>query len=142
MSGSYEQIDHTADIAFEVYGKSLEELFQASSEAWLTSVIDETTFNQGEFKKIKLTSFSKEQLLVDFLSELNYLLLTKKWLCYSVDDLSIGKKEDDWFLSCSLNGNKLNSVVHLKQEIKAITFHQMNIIKKGNVFSTLLVFDI
>ena len=59
-----------------------------------------------------------------------------------MDDLSIGKKEDDWFLSCSLKGNILNPVVQLKQEIKAITFHQMNIIKKRNLFSTLLVFDI
>ena len=59
-----------------------------------------------------------------------------------MDDLSIGKKEDDWFLSCSLKGNNLNSVIHLKQEIKEITFHQMNILKKGNVFSTILVFDI
>ena len=87
MSGSYKQIDHTADIAFEVSGESFEELFKASSEAWLTSVIDETTFNQGKFKKIKLTSFSKEQLLVDFLSELNYYLLTKngyvtRWMIY------------------------------------------------------------
>lgn len=142
MSGSYKQIDHTADIAFEVSGESLEELFKASSEAWLTSVINETTFNQGELKKIKLTSFSKEQLLVDFLSELNYYLLIKRWLCYSADDLLIGRKENDWFLSCNLKGNNLNPVVPLKHEIKAITFHQMNIIKKGNVFSTLLVFDI
>ena len=142
MPGSYKQIDHTADIAFEVSGKSLEELFIASSKAWLTSVVDVTTFSQSENKKIELNSFSIEQLLVDFLSELNFNLFTKKWLCYSVDDLSIGKKEDDWFLSCSLKGNKLNSVVQLKQEIKAITFHQMNIIKTGNIFSTLIVFDI
>ncbi len=142
MSGSYKQIDHTADIAFEVSGNSLEELFKASSKAWLTSVIDVTTFSQSENKKIKLSSYSKEQLLVDFLSELNFYLFTKKWLCYSVDDLSIVRKMDDWSLFASLTGNNINFKIHLKQEIKAITFHQMNIKKSGNVFSTLLVFDI
>ncbi|MEE9449680.1 MAG: archease [Ignavibacteriaceae bacterium] len=142
MSGSYKQIDHTADIAFEVSGNSLEELFKASSKAWLTSVIDVTTFSQSENKKIKLSSYSKEQLLVDFLSELNFYLFTKKWLCYSVDDLSIVRKMDDWSLSASLTGNNINFKINLKQEIKAITFHQMNIKKSGNVFSTLLVFDI
>lgn len=142
MSGSYKQIDHTADIAFEVSGNSLEELFKASSKAWLTSVIDVTTFSQSENKKIKLSSYSKEQLLVDFLSELNFYLFTKKWLCYSVDDLSIVRKMDDWSLSASLTGNNISFKINLKQEIKAITFHQMNIKKSGNVFSTLLVFDI
>ncbi len=142
MSGSYKQIDHTADIAFEVSGNSLEELFKASSKAWLTSVIDVTTFSQSENKKIKLSSYSKEQLLVDFLSELNFYLFTKKWLCYSVDDLSIVRKMDDWSLFASLTGNNINFKINLKQEIKAITFHQMNIKKSGNVFSTLLVFDI
>ena len=142
MPGSYKQIDHTADIAFEVSGESLEELFKVSSKAWLTSVIDETTFSHGEIKKLKLNSFSKEQLLVDFLSELNFYLFTKKWLCYSVDDLSIGKKEDDWSFSASLTGINISSKINLKHEIKAITFHQMNIKKSGNVFSTPLVFDI
>lgn len=142
MPGSYKQIDHTADIAFEVSGESLEELFKASSKAWLTSVIDETTFSHGEIKKLKLNSFSKEQLLVDFLSELNFYLFTKKWLCYLVDDLSIEKKEDDWSLSAGLTGINISPKIHLKHEIKAITFHQMNIKKSGNVFSTPLVFDV
>ncbi len=142
MPGSYKQIDHTADIAFEVSGESLEELFKASSKAWLTSVVDVTILNQGEIKKIELNSFSIEQLLVDFLSELNFNLFTKKWLCYSVDDLSIERKEDDWSISADLTGNTINSKFHFKQEIKAITFHQMNIKKSDNVFSTLLVFDI
>jgi len=142
MPSSYKQIDHTADIAFEVSGESLEELFKSSSKAWLTSVIDETTFSQSENKKIELNSFSIEQLLVDFLSELNFNLFTKKWLCTSVDDLSIERKEEDWFLVAGLTGNNISSKIHLKHEIKAITFHQMNIKKSGNVFSTLIVFDI
>ncbi len=142
MPGSYKQIDHTADIAFEVSGESLEELFKAAYKAWLNSVIHETTFSQSENKKIELNSFSIEQLLVDFLSELNFNLFTKKWLCYSVDDLSIGKKEADWSLSAGLTGNNISSEIHLKHEIKAITFHQMNIKKSGKVFSTFLVFDI
>jgi len=142
MPSSYKQIDHTADIAFEISGESLEELFTASSKAWLTSVIDVIILSKCEIKKLKLNSFSIEQLLVDFLSELNFNLFTKKWLCYSVDDLSIEKKEDDWSLIASLTGNNISAKNNLKHEIKAITFHQMNIKKSGNVFSTLLVFDI
>ncbi len=32
--------------------------------------------------------------------------------------------------------------VEIKQEIKAITFHQMNIEKRENQYYTLIVFDI
>ena len=142
MPGSYKFIDHTADIACEISGDTIDELFTAASEAWRSSVVEETNYCEIETKTIELESFSKEQLLVDFLNELNFLLFTRKWLFNLIVDISITKKNGEWEIKAEIEGMPLSSEIKLKQEIKAITFHQMEIEKKGNKYSTLLVFDI
>ena len=93
MTGKYKQIDHTADIAFEVSGESLEELFSVSVDAWRCSVVEETKYYERERKRIDLRASSKEQLLVEFLNEINFYLLTKKWLLSRVHEIEIKGEE-------------------------------------------------
>ena len=142
MATNYKFIDHTADIACEVLGDTLEELFTASIEAWRSSVVEETTYCEREIKKFKLKASSKEQLLVDFISEINYYLFTRNWLFNLVLKLEIKQRNDTWILSTEIGGMPVSQDVEIKQEIKAITFHQMNIEKRENKYYTLIVFDI
>jgi len=142
MSASYKFIDHTADIACEVSGDTLEELFTASAEAWRISVVEETKYCEREIKKFKLKASSKEQLLVDFISEINYYLFTRNWLFNLVVELEIKQENEAWILSTEIEGMPVSQDVEIKQEIKAITFHQMNIEKRKNQYYTLIVFDI
>jgi len=142
MSASYKFIDHTADIACEVSGDTLEELFTASVEAWRSSVVEDTKYREREIKKFKLKASSKEQLLVDFISEINYYLFTHNWLFNLVVELEIKQKNNNWILSTKIGGMSVSQDVEIKQEIKAVTFHQMNIEKRDNKYCTLIVFDI
>ena len=142
MTANYKFIDHTADIACEVFGDTLEELFTASVEAWRSSVVEETKYGEREIKKFKLKASSKEQLLVDFISEINYYLFTRNWLFNLVLELEIKQKNSTWILSTKIEGMPVSQDVEIKQEIKAITFHQMNIEKRENKYYTLIVFDI
>jgi len=142
MTANYKFIDHTADIACEVSGDSLEELFTASVEAWRSSVVGETNESNREIKKLNLKASSIEQLLVDFISELNFNLFVRNWLINLVLVLEIKQKNDTWFLSTEIEGTPISKDVKIKQEIKAITFHQMNIEKTENQYHTLIVFDI
>jgi SHS2 domain-containing protein len=45
-------------------------------------------------------------------------------------------------LSAELKGIKLKDDIQLKQEIKSVTYHQLHIVEKDEIFSTLVVFDI
>jgi len=142
MSKSYKFVDHTADIAVEISGSSLEELFIAGAEGWLVSVVGELNIEDDDLLELELSASSKEELLVTFLNELNYLLITKKWLCSSIQSIKIFDDADGCELSAELKGIKLKDDIQLKQEIKSVTYHQLQIVEKDNMFSTLVVFDI
>ncbi|MCW9094911.1 MAG: archease, partial [Ignavibacteriaceae bacterium] len=74
MSRNYEFIDHTADIAVKLEGSTLEEMFTSGAEAWLFSVIDKKNLKADDLLEIDISANSKEELLVSFLNELNFLL--------------------------------------------------------------------
>lgn len=142
MTRNYKFIDHTADIALMLEGDTLHELFIAGFEAWLASVAEINDYNSGDHLKVEISASSKEQLLVSFLNELNFHLITKKWLCLNVDSIKINESSEEFNLVADLKGIKVDNDFELKEEIKSVTYHQMEIIKKKNIYSTLVVFDI
>jgi SHS2 domain-containing protein len=139
---SYEFIDHTADIAIELSGSSLNELFLAGAEAWLVSIVDEMKIEADDLLEVEISASSIEELLVSFLNELNYLLITKNWLSSSIQSLKIFNDVDGCELSAELKGTKLIEDLHLRQEIKSVTYHQVEIVERDGNYSTLIVFDI
>ncbi|MCW9064683.1 MAG: archease [Ignavibacteriaceae bacterium] len=142
MSKSYKFIDHTADIAAEISGSSLEELFAAGAEALLHSSVDEIQFEDDDILEFDLSASSKEELLITFLNELNYLLITNKWLYSSIQSIKIFNDTEVCELSAELKGTKLNKDIQIKQEIKSVTYHQVEIVEAEGNYSTLVVFDI
>lgn len=142
MSKNYKFIDHTADIAVKLEGSTLEEMFNAGAEAWLVSVIEKNNLKADDLLDIDIIANSKEELLVSFLNELNFLLSTKKWLCLSIQSIKIFEDSKGCEVSAELNGVTVKKNLQLKQEIKSVTYHQMAIVKKRNIYSTRVVFDI
>lgn len=142
MTRNIKFVDHIADIAVDLEADSLEELFKAASEAYKISVTDFDCHNLSDFMEIEITGNSKEELLVNFLNEINFFLTTKEWLCCSIESIKIISDENSLELSAELSGVKLNSEIELKQEIKSVTYHQMMIEEKNKFYTTRIVFDI
>lgn len=142
MTRSYNYIDHTADIAAELKGSSLEELFIAGAEAWLASAIEDMNIESDDFLDIELSGPTKEELLITFLNELNYLLITRKWVCLTIQSIKIFEDENVYELSAELRGTNLKENFSLKNEIKSVTYHQVEIVQRNDEYSTLVVFDI
>jgi SHS2 domain-containing protein len=138
----YDFLDHPADIAVEVNADSIEKLFEISAEAWKASAIENSSSESPFEFQFGLESISLEELLVEFLSELNYKLYGERLVYSKIKSLTI--EEDSIFrIKAELYFEDFNPLLHqIKNEIKAITFHQMNIQKKDNSYSTKIVFDI
>ena len=143
MSWNFNFLDHTADIAFEIEADSLDELFIASAAAFKKAVIEDYFSEEKEEKTIRKSESSLEELLVTFLDELNFLLETRKWIISEINKIKISELNKEFYLVAEISGEPVNiDKHHLKEEIKAVTFHQMEVKKVNNKFRTNVVFDI
>jgi len=139
----YKFIDHTADIAVEVEDNSLEELFRSSAAALLNSLVEFKKTGKSEKKDLALTAESIEELLVSFLNELNFLITVRNWIPAKIISINIIRKNNSINLNSVLMGEVFSSDFHyIKEEIKAVTYHQINIVKTDTGFKTRIVFDI
>ncbi|MDP4117329.1 MAG: archease [Bacteroidota bacterium] len=142
MVWSYNYIDHTADIAAEITGSTPEELVLGAF-ALLKNILIEGDIKSFEKRKIELKASSLEEIIVDVLSELNYLALVKRWVFNEITDISIKKSKDTWEVFLDVKGEIFNSAKHiLKEEVKAITYHNLNIKIEDNIYKTSIYFDV
>jgi SHS2 domain-containing protein len=141
--GKYTQIDHTADIAISVEGHDEEDLFRTAARAWREAVLADSSNTAVGRKNISLSDDSLDELLVDFLNELNYLLFTRRWIPADFNRIKIVQEKGTYHLDAIVTGEPLDEKRHhIQVEIKAVTYHQMRIERKGNLFKTMVVFDI
>jgi SHS2 domain-containing protein len=140
---SFRFIEHPADIAVEVDGNSLEELFKSACYAWREAAMNITSFNKESSKKFIFNGSTPEILLIELLSELNFQLYSKKWVFVTIQNLLINQIDSGYHLEIELFGQTFHPEIHnMKEEIKAITYHQVKIEKVGNFYKTLIVFDV
>jgi SHS2 domain-containing protein len=138
--GSYKLIDHTADIGIFVEGRDLKDLFATAAYAMFSQMLEiDKIRGGGETKKIKLEAEDKEDLLVRWLNEL--LFFCDKGYVFEKFDI---EKLTDTSLAASVKGEKIDfGKTPLKQQIKAATYHQLEI--KKNTSGTLqvtIIFDV
>ena len=143
MTANYRYIDHTADIAIEVSGNTYAELFIAALAGWKDCVIKTSEIShEMEKRELTLEENSVEELLVSFLQELNYLFENDKLFPTDLSDIHVEKSEDHFSLRSVILFASVSPEDEIKFEIKAVTFHQLDIKKVNDVYKTLIVFDI
>lgn len=132
----YEILEHTADLFIKSYGKNAEQCFENIAYAMFDNIVNaEKVENIGELK-IQLKADDKERLLVKFLSELLFIFETEK-LVFSKFKVKINGNE----LIANVFGEKFDAKKHgIKNEIKAITYHLLEINEKEGFVKVL--FDI
>ncbi len=135
----YEQLDHAGDIRIKIYGGSFKELFENAGYALFDLITDIDKINADSTEYVEVSGVDREELIVNWLAELNYLFLTESKIFNKFDIEHLTDTE----LSATVFGEKFNPFHHeLKNEIKAVTFHDLQIVEKRNHWETKIVFDI
>lgn len=131
-----------ADIAFEAYGKDLNELFENSAFAIFEESAGLDNIEEKEKKEIKLESEKVEDLFYDFLSEILFLKDTHSIL-FKKSIVKINEKNKKYYLNSELFGEKIDREKHeLKNDIKAITLHMFKVEKTDEGYKALFVVDV
>ena len=143
MNG-FREITHTADIGLEVWANSYENLFINALNGYYKLVLS-ADYSSQFLEKYQFTENESnyENLLILFLSEINYLLMVKKLVIYAIDSIKISKNDNDFHLSVMGQINRLkNSEKDIELEIKAVTYHQVKIVETDGIYRTKIFFDI
>lgn len=143
----FELIEHTADLKIRVYGKTMQELFIHALRGMFTVLNPISSFcsyKNGHLEckslpkkhTIILDSFDTASLLVDFLSEALYLsdTLNEAYLNATISLLNEHHIEAQVF-GIPIQGFEV-------VEIKAVTYHDLDIQQINGVWQTDIVFDI
>ena len=130
-----------ADIAYEAYGKDLNELFENAAMAIFELSAEIKTVESKEKIEFELENEKLDNLLYDFLSEILFLKDSKYMVFKEVKvDLKEGKPNK---LKAVMHGDTINSNnQHLENDIKAVTMHMFELKKGKDGYTARIVVDI
>ncbi len=135
----YILIDHTADIGIDVFGNSLQELFSNAAFAMFDIIADLSNVKNKDEYRISVSGVDREQLLVNWLGELLYIHDVKGLL---FKDFTINNITDTQ-LDAIARGEGYKDGIHIiKTEMKAVTYHNLSIIKKDSQWQGRIIFDL
>jgi riboflavin kinase/FMN adenylyltransferase len=133
----FQEIDHTADRALQVWGEDLPALYAGAARGMysLMGDIHEEGLIATEWREVSLEALDRETLLVDWLNELLFLAEVEGllFLEFRIESLT------DTTLHAQAGG--IHAPV-TKADIKAATFHDLEIAQDGSGWSTVITFDV
>jgi SHS2 domain-containing protein len=133
----------TADVAFEVWGESLEEVFAAAADATMNVMVEDiSTIGCLHQLTVELGHDQLDLLLFSFLNELIFLKDARK-LLLRVQDISIGMEEAKFALKSTLCGEMPDAGKHrLATDVKAVTLHRFSLDKTESGWQAFVILDI
>ena len=135
----FEFLDHTADIGLIVNGEDLRALFENAGEALFHLITDLRKVRRRTERRIEIGGESLERLMVDWLTELLYLHEVENLLFKGFHVESVG--EDG--LKAEVKGESFREGVHaIKTEVKAVTYHQIEVRKENGHWRAQIILDL
>jgi SHS2 domain-containing protein len=135
----FEILEHPADIGFRAFGRTLPELFENAAYALLAIRADPEEVDPHEEFPILADGPDHESLLVNFLSEVLYLVDGRQiaFRRVRVDALS-----DTEIAAGGIGEPHEPGRHHVKLIVKAVTYHQLRIERTDSGWSAQVYVDI
>lgn len=137
----YRFFHHTADAKFQAFGQTMEEAFANAALATSSLMWDWKKVEHKVENPVQAKGNDLEQLLVNFLEEILYLLDTKSFLLGSVEGVRIQKRDKKFMLHAQFLGDNYSERYELHGDVKAITYNEMSISRR-NGYTLQVVVDI
>jgi len=132
----YETLEHTADILVKCYGTTTEECFENAAYALFDQMLDVSKVKKATEYSFSVEADDIEDRLFLFLSELLYMFDAESAVMCSFKVKFNGTK-----VLCDALGETFDIKRHTpKTEIKAITYHMMDVDQKEP--SLTVLFDV
>ncbi len=132
-------LEHTADVGFEAFGATREEVFANAGRALLHLIVDLDSIAPRQDVPIHVQGPNPDSLLVNWLSEILYLQDADGWLFCDFEVRAL----QDRSLSAVARGEQFDRARHqAKMLVKAITYHQLRLDKTSEGWRAQVYVDI
>jgi len=125
-------LDHATDALIEITASNLKEAFTLAGQSVVDTTLDRSTIEEKEQKTISVSGKDLRYLLLNWLEEINFHLITKGFAIRRFElDM---KKNDEYQITANAFGEPIDLGKHnFKVEIKSPTFHLMDIKQEEKV---------
>ncbi|MFB6278444.1 MAG: archease [Salinibacter sp.] len=138
----FHEIDHTGDIGIEVVASTLPQLFERAAAGMFRVLTDPATVDTPESTQVAVDGRDRDALMVRWLSDLNYRHTVDHVLYGAFAVEAIEETEAGLSLTATVRGEPLAPDRHpVYTEIKAITFHGLDVHRTDDGWAVQVIFD-
>ncbi len=136
---SYTPIDHTADMGITVTGTDLEDLFRKAAQSIIQIMLRNSRIKGNESLRISLDGEDLADLMVRWLGEILYLFDAEQKIVSGIRMLKVNSTHLEATVDVAAFRPDQNEIVN---EIKAVTYHQIEVTQKPEGWSARVIFDL
>lgn len=133
----YKFLEHTADVKFQSFGKTLEDAFENAAYALAETMTKGVKIQEKVKWKIDATGKDLNSLLYNFLEEFLFLLDAENWILSKILSIKIENEE----LEAEVIGDNASNY-KISNDVKAITYNEMFVKEKEGIWTCQVVVDV
>jgi SHS2 domain-containing protein len=132
-------LDHTADMGIQVTGPTLEDLFENAGQSLMEIMIKKRPAGETSLFSLSVSGEDLPDLMVRWLGEILYLFEGDSKVVMDIDIDALAETRIDARLHTVPFNPKLHEVV---TEIKAVTYHQIEVARRKDGWQAAVIFDL
>jgi SHS2 domain-containing protein len=135
----YVLLNHTADLGIKVFGCDLKDLFECAGRSLMSLMLKQDPPLKTSSMRISVAGGDLPDLMVRFLGEILYLFEGENLVVALIRVDSISPTQ----VEATLETVPFDPQIHeILSDIKAVTYHQIEVAEKGNRWEARVIFDI
>lgn len=133
----------TADVAFQAWGETVEQMFIAAAEATMNVMVaDLEKIEPLESRQIEIESDALDMLLFNFLQEIIFFKDAEQ-LLLRIEDAQVEHENELYSVRATGWGEKIDPGRHeLIVDVKAVTLHRFKVEQTCRGWETFIILDI
>lgn len=134
----FSEIDHTGDVGVALSAPDLKTLFERAAWALFAVLTDPEAIERTDQWVIDVEGADRDDLLVRWLSELNFTHVTERIVLASFHIMEMTDRQ----LSAVVYGEPIDATRHvIHTEVKAVTYHALHVEKCADGWRAQVIFD-
>jgi SHS2 domain-containing protein len=137
----YTLLDHTADLGIKIRGTDPIDLFENAGRALIHLILMIKSPGKTTPLKLSLSGDDLADLMVRWLGEILYLFEGENLVVTSINIGALSPSPPS--LEAALDTTPFDPQMHeILMEIKAVTYHQIEVVNKGDMWESSVIFDL